>query len=425
MSDQGQDLDAKAGPGRYSVPARFIHWLVAAMVLGLLIVGFYMTGLDYSPFKFKLYGLHKSFGTLVLLFMVARLLWRFITPPPAALPTHAAWEKALAKGVHYVLYAALFIMPLSGWVMSSAAEFSYNFFGLYEMPRIVGKDEDLFRLSRTVHELAALTIMTLVFLHIAGAAKHHLVDKDGTVMRMMPAKGAGAVSLVVIAAGMLSVMTAAFLYVQHEMKETRLGDPVSEQVMSTSVVATDVPVNMDEADTQSAGGDMPVWQIQPDSSEVTFEALVSGESFSGRFAVQPGTVYFDPDRPDQSADKVMVDIASVRTGSDERDEYIVMTDWLDAESFPESAFDVTHFTHRPGQYTAHGALRIKDVSVPLEVPLTIDIDTLPDGQDVAHAYGAFEINRLDFGVGTGVWQDPDTVSHVLTISVSIRAQRQK
>jgi cytochrome b561 len=153
-------------------------------MLGMLLLGLYMGSIDPSPFKFSLYTWHKSFGTLVLMLALLRLSWRFINIAPAHLPNHQQWEVTLAKIAHVLLYILMIAMPLSGWIMSSAGEFHYAFFGLFEMPMIVPKNENLMNIAREAHEIQAYVLMGIIGLHAAGAFKHHFIDKDETLKRM-------------------------------------------------------------------------------------------------------------------------------------------------------------------------------------------------------------------------------------------------
>ena len=170
----------------YGGVAKGFHWVIAVMVLGLLAAGIYMTSLDPSPEMFKLYALHKSAGITVLTLVVLRVLWRITNPHPESLPNHKNWEKILARLVHFMLYAALFIMPLSGWVMSSAKGFSVSVFGLLTLPDFVERSDDLAKVAGIIHEIASWVLIGIVGLHIAGAIKHHIVDRDETLWRMLP-----------------------------------------------------------------------------------------------------------------------------------------------------------------------------------------------------------------------------------------------
>lgn len=173
----------------YGVMAKGLHWLIALMIVGLLGVGLYMTDLERSPFRSELYGMHKSFGAVVLGLMLFRLFWRaVVSPAPGSVPTHAPWERYLARGVHYAFYVTLIAMPLSGWLMSSAAGHPVSVFGLFSLPDLVGQDNKaLAGFMHEAHEILGNVIIALIVLHVAGVLKHLVMDRDGTLLRMLPA----------------------------------------------------------------------------------------------------------------------------------------------------------------------------------------------------------------------------------------------
>jgi cytochrome b561 len=170
----------------FGAGSKALHWVVALLVIGLIGVGLYMTRLDPSPVMFQTYALHKSVGIVVLAIMVLRVLWCVSNPRPRALDTHKAWERHLAHGVHFALYVSLFVMPLSGWLMSSAKGFSVSVFGLFTLPDFIRPDEAMAQMMVTVHEVTAYMLIVLIGLHMAGAVKHHVIDRDGTLLRMVP-----------------------------------------------------------------------------------------------------------------------------------------------------------------------------------------------------------------------------------------------
>jgi cytochrome b561 len=138
-----------------------------------------------SPDKLKLYAYHKWIGITVLLLFVPRILWRITHRPPAPLPM-PAWQHKVAEGTHHLLYLLMVLVPLSGWLMSSAKGFQTVYFGVLPLPDLVGKDKELGDLLKEAHEALNLALLVLVGLHVAGALKHHLIDKDATLRRMLP-----------------------------------------------------------------------------------------------------------------------------------------------------------------------------------------------------------------------------------------------
>ena len=165
-----------------------LHWLVFALVVGMVALGWTMVPLPLGVQKLRLYDLHKSIGIIVFSLMAARLLWRLSNPPPA-LPEHMkTWERRLARISHVLLYIILFAMPLSGWIMSSAANFPVSAFGLFVLPDLVKPDKALLENMKTFHRFASYGLIALFSLHVAGALKHHFVDRDDVLKRMLPGR---------------------------------------------------------------------------------------------------------------------------------------------------------------------------------------------------------------------------------------------
>lgn len=170
----------------YGVIAKFFHWVIALIIFTLFGVGLYMADLPVTPAKFELYGLHKSFGILVLSLVVLRFLWKMGNSTPE-LPKHMSMIEALgAKGAHLVLYLLMFGMPLSGWLMSSAAGFPVSVFGLFTLPDLIAANKEYLEYLEYFHEYAAYFLMAVVFVHMAGALYHHFYYKDTILKRMLP-----------------------------------------------------------------------------------------------------------------------------------------------------------------------------------------------------------------------------------------------
>ena len=175
-----------AGPatGRYTAPAVILHWLVAAFVLVTLPLGIYMADLPVSPAKLKYYSWHKWIGVTIFLLVVLRAAWRIGHPPPAPLPGQPRWQVQTAHYTHLALYALLFLTPLAGWLLTSAAGYPIVYLGLVQIPDLVPKDKQLKEIFEVVHAGLALSMGALVLLHIGAALKHALIDRDGTLSRM-------------------------------------------------------------------------------------------------------------------------------------------------------------------------------------------------------------------------------------------------
>ncbi len=168
--------------------ARLLHWIVAFMIFGLLASGFIMTDLSFEtqgPQKMEMYGIHKSIGATLLILMIVRLVWRFLNKPPRPEPNLKPWERHLSAIVHALLYVALFALPVSGWVMSASAGHPVSWFGLFTFPDLIGKNEGLHAIAEEIHETSPFFLAGLFVLHISGALKHWILDKDRTLQRMI------------------------------------------------------------------------------------------------------------------------------------------------------------------------------------------------------------------------------------------------
>ncbi|MDB5859384.1 MAG: cytochrome b [Ramlibacter sp.] len=170
---------------RYTPPAVAIHWLAALLILGAIAMGVYMTGLQVSPFRLRLYNWHKWLGFTILALSVLRLLWRLSHRPPAdvAMP---AWQRRAAHISHWAMYALFFAVPLAGWLYSSASGFPVVVFGVLPLPDLVAADEALARALKPWHANLALALGALIALHVAAVCKHQFMDHDGLLSRMLP-----------------------------------------------------------------------------------------------------------------------------------------------------------------------------------------------------------------------------------------------
>lgn len=171
---------------QYTATAKAIHWFMAVLIFGLLGLGFYMEGLPLSPTKLQLYSWHKWAGVTVFALVVIRLAWR-ITHRPPALPAHmSVLERTAAHGGHYLLYVLMFAIPLSGWLMSSAKGIQTVWFGVLPLPDLLAKDKALGDLLQTVHMSLNLLLVAVLLAHIGASFKHHLIDRDDVLTRMLP-----------------------------------------------------------------------------------------------------------------------------------------------------------------------------------------------------------------------------------------------
>lgn len=176
----------KPGTDRYTSTAIALHWMVAALIVGSFVIGLVAVELAVSPQKLRLYSWHKWIGVSIAVLALARLGWRLWHPAPALPPGMRRWERRAAAGSHALLYTLLLAVPVTGWLMSSAAGFPVVYFGVLPLPDLVAKDKALADTLKLVHYALNKTLLVLVLLHVTAALKHHFVDRDEVLVRMLP-----------------------------------------------------------------------------------------------------------------------------------------------------------------------------------------------------------------------------------------------
>lgn len=175
--------------------ARLFHWAMAALIVGMLIFGTIMVDWPDAELqtKFALYQWHKSFGFVVAGLLVLRALWRWVQPVPPLPPGTSRFTRRASALSHGALYALMLVMPLTGYLMSSANTLGVptQIFGVVEVPHLIGPDARLEALFKTMHAWSASALMALVALHVLAALKHAVIDRDGVWTRMAKGPQAG------------------------------------------------------------------------------------------------------------------------------------------------------------------------------------------------------------------------------------------
>jgi len=170
----------------YTTTAKGLHWLMAVLLIGLLALGFYMQDLALSPEKLKLYSWHKWAGVTAFLLVFVRLAWRVTHLPPALPASMPKLMQLAAHAGHLALYGLMIAIPLSGWLMSSAKGFQTVWFGLLPIPDLLDKNKETGDLLQTVHMSLNFLFVAVLVGHVGAALKHHFIDKDDILTRMLP-----------------------------------------------------------------------------------------------------------------------------------------------------------------------------------------------------------------------------------------------
>lgn len=169
---------------RYGTTAIALHWIVALAVAAQIALGWLMQEIPKVPIgpRVNAYNLHKSIGMSILLLMVIRLAWRASHPPPA-LPSMPAWQVHAARINHWLLYACLFLQPLTGYLGSAVSGYPVRYFGMV-LPAWAAKDEAMKDLLSNVHLVNSCVLVAAITTHVLAALKHHFIDGDGLLRRM-------------------------------------------------------------------------------------------------------------------------------------------------------------------------------------------------------------------------------------------------
>ncbi len=171
---------------RYTITAIVLHWLVALMIIGAFTMGLVMTDMSLSPTKLKYYSWHKWAGVTILALATLRLLWRLSHPAPAYPDSMPAWQKSSANLLHGVLYGLMFAVPISGYFYTLASGYPVVYFGLFELPVLIEKNDALKPVLQDVHYWLNMTLAAAVLMHLGAALKHQMIDRDGVLKRMLP-----------------------------------------------------------------------------------------------------------------------------------------------------------------------------------------------------------------------------------------------
>lgn len=171
---------------QYQTPQKLLHWISAIMILGLFGLGLWMRSLDYySSWYQTAPDLHKSIGFFLIFVVLIRMLCRLKLQAPPPLNNHKAWEVKAAHLTHFAMYGLIALILISGYLIATADDRGFDVFGLFEAPSFFTPFAEQEEIAGAIHEWSAYALIGLVSLHVAGALKHHFIDKDKTLKRML------------------------------------------------------------------------------------------------------------------------------------------------------------------------------------------------------------------------------------------------
>jgi len=418
------ELSRGASAARYSAIAIVLHWTIAVLIVLQVALSGRMEA--RTPEAFAVTQFHKSVGITILLLSLARLAWRLTHRPPPEPAALAPWERRLAVGVHWGFYAVMILMPLTGWIMVSTSRFAVPtlLYGVVPWPHLPGLAELApaavwNEAAETAHHWIIRGAYVLFGLHVAGALKHHFVDRTTPVLpRMAPGARAGRwwePRLAAVVLALIAVVAFGSLY--DPPRPAQAAAPPPPAIETREPGAQAAPAASAPAPAPARAGAVR-WAVQPGST-LGFTTAWSGEPIQGRFDRWTADIVFSPDDLDHSKVTVSIDMASARTGDDQRDASLPAPDWFDTANHPKAAFTATRFEQTgEGRYVARGQLSLRGASRPLSLPFRLTIDG-----DRATVRGVTSLDRTAFGVGQGEWTSTDQIPAKVTVRVDLKARR--
>ncbi|MDR3492388.1 MAG: cytochrome b [Gammaproteobacteria bacterium] len=169
--------------GAYDIVSKLLHWTIAVLLIGLIALGWYMMSIEDQPDSGWYFKMHKSFGLIAATLILFRLIWRLFHTPaplPSSIPL---WQAKAARGLHFLLYIFMILMPLTGFLGASFSEHGVNFFSL-KLPTWIAENKDISEQFFEAHGIIAWILVTLISLHALAAFKHFFINKDGVFQRM-------------------------------------------------------------------------------------------------------------------------------------------------------------------------------------------------------------------------------------------------
>lgn len=172
---------------RYTHTAIAMHWLIAVMISAAFTLGFIMSDMPgLTMTKLKYFSWHKWLGVTIFALALVRVMWRATHPAPPLVANLPPWQRLAAGAAHYSLYVLIIVIPLTGYFYSLAAGVPVVYLGIVPLPVLIAKNDVLKEVLKSMHSILNFTMAGVVVLHVLGALKHHFIDRDGTLARMLP-----------------------------------------------------------------------------------------------------------------------------------------------------------------------------------------------------------------------------------------------
>jgi cytochrome b561/polyisoprenoid-binding protein YceI len=394
-------MPAHNTPNSFGLVTRTFHWLTALLILTAIPLGLIADGIAPTPDtiaqKAQLFSLHKTLGVAAFFIGLARILWALTQSHPAPLHPQRRVELTLAQIVHWMLYLSLVMVPLTGWVHHAALDgFAPILWPFGQGLPFVPKSESIATLAGGAHWVFTKLLAASVILHIAGALKHHVIDRDATLARMAFGTAAPEKPL---------PQTKRFAPLALALVLYGAGTALALSMAPAS------PAPTVAAPVAATGGN---WQVKTGTLEFTVAQM--GAPVTGSFSAWTAEITYDEAITSGVAGKVdvSIDLTSLALGS--VTDQAKGPEFFDVASHPSARFTADLVAGATG-LTAEGTLELHGKTVPISLPFTLAITG-----DSAQMTGSAKLDRRDFAIGAG-YADEATVGFVVEIKVALEATR--
>lgn len=328
-------------------------------------------------------GNHKSVGISIFVLTLLRLGWRLRHGVPRPLPM-PQWQLSASQVSHWSMYALILLLPVTGWLTSSASGSGTSWFDLVDLPDLVPPDPGREATLEEIHEMHAKLLLVIAVLHISAAA-WHTIKRQQALVRIT---STGPV-LTFIAIALLGTLT---------LTGTR------DSTLSTM-----------QSSASNTG--LQPWRIDYPLSSIRFIASQAGSPMQGEWQEWHGDIRFDGARLDDCRVDVSITVASVETFDDERDSVLLQREWFHAENFPEVRYRAARFERLADRrYAALGTLSVKGRTAPVTLEFTLETDGARYLLD-----GTARLDRLRLDLGLGEFSDTRWIGQQVTVTVHIEA----
>lgn len=378
--------------------SQLLHWLTALFIFVAVVMVIIATDMEDSPEKLKLFVLHKSFGITTLVLVMMRLFWKCIQQQPQPAIGISKRNHQFAQFGHWLLYILMLLVPLSGWVINSAANYPFRWMNLFSVPNLPFISPSLQSMAVSSHVILFLLLWSMVCAHVVLALVHKYLNGSDLIQRMAPKINPIIYYFSFIVLG---------IYFSCQFIPSAGND--TEQM---NAVAIDKPSHhifdhLEHTDHQ--------WNIVKEKSKLEFKGSYEGEIFKGEFRKFDAELFFDVKNPEMGFFNVVVDVNSITTYSDDFDSSLLEEDWFFVSQYPVATFKTIAMTQSERGYSAKAWLTIKGI----RKRVVLDFSWIENQDSTVYFYGTTTLDRTDFLIGSGVWSQDETIGFSVVVDVSL------